>query len=47
MNELDTRFIQAMVQAMYRYEAKLTNTLELLTKEEEADFYSMYQGKPT
>lgn len=45
LSDLSTAFIQAMAQAMYRYEAAQINCPELLTDAEILDFYCTYLGR--
>ena len=40
--EMHPDFIQAMVQTMYRYEARLMNRPDLLTNAEMQEFYESY-----
>lgn len=40
--DLHTDFIQAMVQTMYGFEAKLVNRSDLLTDAEMREFYTSY-----
>lgn len=42
LNQLNIPFINAMVGGMYRYEATLINTEDLLTDREMYDFYMSY-----
>jgi len=44
MNALDTVFLLHMVQAMYAYEASLTNETRLLRDPEMHDFYAAFCG---
>ncbi len=44
ISTFDTRFITAMVMCMYAYEAKQHTNPNLLTTEEEFDFYAAYCG---
>ena len=41
---MSKEFINNAVQAMYKYEASLTNEKRLLTEEEIKDFYISYKG---
>lgn len=51
LSELNNKYLFTMVQAMYKYEAKLVWMPELLNDSEMFDFYSCYLGgapcKPT
>lgn len=41
-SDLNTEFIQHMVQSMYRFETTLVNRLDLLTNSEMQEFYQSY-----
>lgn len=45
-SQLNLPFINAMVQAMYQYEARQVRGPELLSRAEEHDFYMAYMGYP-
>lgn len=46
ISNMSIEFINAMVQAMYSYEAKQVLCLDLLNKQEMNDFYQAYLGGP-